>query len=83
LDLTKNAFFTTESTENPEKNKSRNSLSTVVKTFPCPGQALIHTAMPCAGIAECGACAVRTRKSWRLACKDGPVFDISELELER
>ena len=42
-------------------------------------QVLIHTAMPCGGIAECGVCAVSTKSAWKLACKDGPVFDLREL----
>jgi len=48
--------------------------------LPCPGQALIFTAMPCGGLAECGACAVSGLHKWRLACQDGPVFDLNELE---
>lgn len=48
-------------------------------------QALIRAPMPCAGSAECGACAVQTRPSWKqtrwkLACKDGPVFNLDELD---
>jgi hypothetical protein len=42
-------------------------------------QVLIRTQMPCGGIAECGVCAVVTKSSWRLACKDGPVFDLMEI----
>lgn len=42
-------------------------------------QVLIHTPMPCGGMAECGVCAITTRHSWKLACKDGPVFDIRAL----
>jgi hypothetical protein len=47
--------------------------------LPCPGQALVHTAMPCAGLADCGACAVLTRRGWKLVCKDGPVFALKDL----
>lgn len=48
---------------------------------PCPVQVLIAAPMPCGGLAECGACAVPARRSgWKLACKDGPVFDLNELE---
>ncbi|MFH1446189.1 MAG: hypothetical protein ABIG43_02115 [Chloroflexota bacterium] len=47
--------------------------------LPCPGQALVRTDMPCAGIADCGVCALKTRSGWRLACKNGPVFDLEEL----
>jgi NAD(P)H-flavin reductase len=43
------------------------------------GQVLIHTPIPCGGIAECGVCAVTLKSGWKLACKDGPVFDWSEL----
>jgi len=46
----------------------------------CPAQVLIHTAMPCAGLAECGVCAVPTRRGWKLACRDGPVFDMHLLD---
>lgn len=48
--------------------------------IPCPTQALIWTPMPCGALADCGVCAVPTRKgSYRLACKDGPVFDLDQL----
>jgi NAD(P)H-flavin reductase len=42
-------------------------------------QALIRTPVLCGGIAECGVCAVTLKSEWRLACKDGPVFDWIEL----
>lgn len=42
-------------------------------------QVLVHTPVPCGGIAECGICAVTCRSGWKLACKDGPVFDWREL----
>lgn len=42
-------------------------------------QVLIHTPVPCGGVAECGVCAVTLKSGSRLACKDGPVFDWSEL----
>jgi hypothetical protein len=48
---------------------------------PCPTQVLVAVAMPCGGTAECGVCSVRTRRGWRLACQDGPVFDYNQLEL--
>jgi len=47
---------------------------------PCPGQILVLAAMPCGGSAECGACAVHASRGWKLACKDGPVFDLNELD---
>jgi NAD(P)H-flavin reductase len=43
-------------------------------------QVLIHTPIPCGGVAECGVCAVKLKSTWQLACKDGPVFDWRELQ---
>lgn len=43
------------------------------------GQVLIYTAMPCIGMAECGVCAIKTKKGWRFTCKDGPVFLLKDL----
>jgi NAD(P)H-flavin reductase len=58
--------------------------------IPYPVQALILSSMPCGGAADCGVCAVpargpasrafAARSGWKLACKDGPVFDLAELE---
>jgi dihydroorotate dehydrogenase electron transfer subunit len=42
-------------------------------------QVLVHTPMPCGGVAECGVCAVVTKSGWKMACKDGPVFDLREI----
>jgi dihydroorotate dehydrogenase electron transfer subunit len=42
-------------------------------------QVLLHSPMPCGGIAECGVCSVPVRRGWKMACKDGPVFDLREL----
>lgn len=39
-------------------------------------QVLIRAAMPCGGIADCGACALILRHEWKMICKDGPVFDL-------
>ena len=49
------------------------------QSIPCLAQALIMVPMPCGAIADCGVCAVPTRKSYKLACKDGPVFDLNKL----
>jgi NAD(P)H-flavin reductase len=46
----------------------------------CPVQALVTTCMPCVGLAQCGACAVPARRGWKLACEDGPVFDLHQLK---
>lgn len=42
-------------------------------------QVLVRTPVPCGGVAECGVCAVTLKSSPRLACKDGPVFDLREI----
>ena len=47
----------------------------------CTIQALVVTPMPCGGTAECSICSFETKKGWRLACKDGPVFDFNDLEV--
>lgn len=44
-------------------------------------QVLVYAPVPCGGIAECGVCAVTLKSGWRLACKDGPVFDLADLPL--
>jgi NAD(P)H-flavin reductase len=43
------------------------------------GQALVHSAMPCGGLARCGVCSLVSKKGQRFACEDGPVFDLHEL----
>lgn len=43
-------------------------------------EVLVHTPMPCGGVAECGVCAIMSKSGWKLACKDGPVFDWREME---
>jgi len=48
--------------------------------FSCPTQVLLTTPMPCAGLAKCGACAVPAHRGWKLACEDGPVFDLDQLK---
>ncbi|MCC6298940.1 MAG: hypothetical protein IT314_06555 [Anaerolineales bacterium] len=42
-------------------------------------EVLIRTPIPCGGVAECGVCAVVTKSGWKMACKDGPVFDLREI----
>lgn len=49
------------------------------ESLPCPGQALVISAMPCGGLADCGVCAIPYRRSWKLCCKDGPVFNLEDL----
>ena len=42
-------------------------------------QALIASPMPCGGLADCGVCALPGGRQLRLACKDGPVFDLQNI----
>ena len=49
------------------------------ETLPFTGQVLVRTDMPCHGLAECGVCAVETQHGMKLACSDGPVFDLREV----
>ncbi|MBV6396801.1 MAG: Dihydroorotate dehydrogenase B (NAD(+)), electron transfer subunit [Anaerolineales bacterium] len=46
---------------------------------PREAQGLIHAPMPCAGLAECGACALPVASVWKWVCRDGPVFNGFEL----
>jgi dihydroorotate dehydrogenase electron transfer subunit len=45
----------------------------------CEGEVLIHTPMPCRGLADCGVCAFKAQHGWRFVCTDGPVFPIEEV----
>ncbi len=47
---------------------------------PREGQVLIRAPMPCGALAECGVCALTLHHEWKMICKDGPVFDMSELK---
>jgi NAD(P)H-flavin reductase len=63
-----------------EKLSTLRGLLGLSQETPFPiGQSLIHVPMPCGALAECGVCAVTVRRGYRLACKDGPIFDLSEL----
>lgn len=42
-------------------------------------QVLVLTPVPCGGVADCGVCAVSLKSDWKLACKDGPVFNWNEV----
>jgi len=48
--------------------------------LPYPAQVLVTTPIPCAGMAQCGACAVPSRRGWKLVCEDGPVFELNSLK---
>jgi hypothetical protein len=44
--------------------------------FSTPGQVLVQASMPCSSFGECCVCAVKVKRSWKLVCTDGPVFDL-------
>jgi NAD(P)H-flavin reductase len=44
-------------------------------------QVLVDTPLVCSGKSQCGVCAVKTRHGWKQACTDGPVFNLSDLEM--
>lgn len=48
--------------------------------LPCPAEALIFAPFACAGMADCGVCAVPVGRRWKLACVDGPVFSLDQLD---
>lgn len=50
--------------------------------FPASAEALIDTPMICGGMASCGVCSVRSNGHWLFACKDGPVFRLSQISGE-
>lgn len=43
------------------------------------GQVMILTDMPCCGLGQCGVCALKAGRNWRLVCEDGPVFDLQDI----
>jgi hypothetical protein len=50
------------------------------QSLSCPAQVLIYAPMPCGGLADCGVCAIAARRGWKLVCKDGPVFNLDQLQ---
>ena len=42
-------------------------------------QIFVAVPMPCGGVAECGVCSVVSSRGFKLACEDGPVFELAEL----
>jgi dihydroorotate dehydrogenase electron transfer subunit len=63
----------------PEMKEQLSNGNASIKWHSNQAQVLLHTPVPCGGLAECGVCAITIRRGWKLACKDGPVFDWTEL----
>lgn len=57
-----------------EKLRGPNQASTLKDA-----EILVRTPVPCGGFAECGVCSVVTTSGWKMACKEGPVFDLREI----
>jgi len=58
--------------------RSRLGLSSQER-LPIPAQVLVTQPMPC-GLGVCYACALKGYQNQLLSCKDGPVFDLDQLE---
>lgn len=63
--------------------ESLERLVALVNSFPEPvsfhGQVLVQAGMPCGSLGDCGVCAVKVGRSWKFACKDGPVFELESI----
>lgn len=57
----------------------RESFSGVRTTVKAHAQVLVRAPMPCGALAACGVCTVEVGGKARLACEDGPVFDLHQL----
>jgi hypothetical protein len=51
----------------------------LVKMSGLRGQVLVQSEMPCCGLGKCGVCAIKVKRSWKLICEDGPVFELAGL----
>jgi NAD(P)H-flavin reductase len=49
------------------------------KNTTIPVEVLVETPLVCGGMADCGVCAVPVKRGYKLACKDGPVFQLKDL----
>lgn len=49
------------------------------RNLPMTALIQVFSPMPCANHARCGVCSVKTRQGWKLACKDGPLFSLTDL----
>jgi dihydroorotate dehydrogenase electron transfer subunit len=58
------------------------ALNRVIEGTGIPAQVSLDAYMAC-GIGACVGCAVRTLDGYKMVCKDGPVFDINEIDWER
>ncbi len=54
------------------------AISRLSRRFKIASQGSLEENMAC-GLGACLGCAVRTKRAYRLVCKDGPVFDLQEI----
>ncbi|MDP8258389.1 MAG: dihydroorotate dehydrogenase electron transfer subunit [Candidatus Aadella gelida] len=59
-------------------NPMLKEVARIAETYKIPAQTSIDEYMAC-GIGACLGCAVKTKNGYKLACKDGPVFDAQEI----
>jgi dihydroorotate dehydrogenase electron transfer subunit len=55
------------------------AVSKDAERFGIPAQVSLDAYMAC-GVGACLGCAVRTKAGYKMACKDGPVFDAQEID---
>ena len=53
----------------------------ISQRYKIPAQVSLEENMAC-GIGACYSCPVKTKDGYKLVCKDGPVFDASEIVWE-
>lgn len=64
-------------------NLLRNQLQLpAIRKTPLTAEIMLEVPMICDENSACGVCAVSTSRGWRLACKDGPVFNLDDLLTE-
>ena len=56
-------------------------VSEIAKEKNIPGYASLEQKMAC-GVGNCQGCAVKIKNAYKMACKDGPVFSISDILFE-
>jgi hypothetical protein len=61
-------------------NAFRNSLMLIPgRKTPFTVEIMLEISMICDESSACGVCSVFTSRGWRMACKDGPVFELDDL----
>ena len=61
-------------------NMMLKKISDICKKNSIPGFVSLEEMMAC-GVGNCQGCAIKVGDVYKMVCKDGPVFDINEIEL--